>query len=79
MAAGEQSGGMCNQALEPFQLVVELRSGLRIAIGQVQAADDDPVHRGLDVAAVQVIRIAGQAAPAFDRFAAAGEDRDPVP
>jgi hypothetical protein len=28
---------------------------------------------------VQVIGIAGQAAPAFDRLAAAGEDRDAVP
>jgi len=37
------------------------------------------VHRGLDVAAVQVVGIARQATPAFDRFAAMGEDRDPVP
>jgi hypothetical protein len=28
---------------------------------------------------VQVVGIAGEAAPAFNRLAAAGEDRDPVP
>ena len=70
---------MADQALEPLQLVVELRPRLRIAVGQVQAADDDPVHRSLDVAAMRVVGIARQAAPAFDRLASVGEDRDPVP
>src|SRR5690349_14110022 len=35
----EQLSRVRMQALEPFQLVVELRPRLRIAVGQVEAAD----------------------------------------
>src|SRR5690606_15185515 len=41
MAAGEQPFGMLDQPLEPGQLVVEFRSRLRVAVGQVEARDDD--------------------------------------
>ena len=42
---------MDQQALEPGELVVELRAGLRVAVGQVERGDEDAVDRGLDVAA----------------------------
>jgi hypothetical protein len=32
------------QPLEPRELVVELGSGLRVAVRKVEAADDEPVH-----------------------------------
>ena len=70
---------MLDQPLEPAQLVVELRPGPRIAVGQVEAADQDAVDRRLDVAALRVVGIAGQAAPRLVDLADAAEDRDAVP
>src|SRR5208283_2949856 len=67
------------QALEPTELVVELGPRRGIAVGQIKAADDDAVDTRLDVAAVRVLGIAGQAATTLDRFAAAREDRDAIP
>ena len=61
---------MGDEAVEPLELVVELGAGLRVAIRQVQAADDDAVDLGLDVAAVRVVGVAGQAAAALDGLAA---------
>ena len=69
---------MVDQPLEPAQLVVELGPGARIAVGQVEAADQDAADRGLEVAAVRVVRIAGQAAPRLVDLAL-GQDRDAVP
>lgn len=48
---------MADEALEPRELVVEFRSRLRIAIGQVDRGDDDPVDRSLDVSALLVTRV----------------------
>src|SRR2546426_8026902 len=79
MAARPQALRMLDQALEPRQLVIELRPGLRIAVRQIQAADDDPLHRRLQIAALLVLRIARQLAPAHDRVRALREDRHPVP
>ena len=70
---------MGGQPLEPAQLVVELRPGRRIAVGQIEAADQHAVHRRLDVAAVRVVGVARQAAPGLDRLGAAREDGDAVP
>ena len=50
------------EPLEPLQLVVELRPRGRVAVGQVEAADGDAAHDGLDVAAVGVVGVARQAA-----------------
>ncbi len=69
---------MLCEPLEPFQLVLELRSRLGIAIGQVDAAHADAVHVGLDVAAVRIVRIAGQAASHLDGLCAPRENRDAV-
>ena len=70
---------MSRQALEPAQLVVELRAGRRVAVRQVEAADQHPVHRRLDVAAVGVVGIAGEAAAGLVRLGAARQDGDAVP
>ena len=74
-----RSAACAISALEPAQLVVELRPGPRIAVGQVEAADQHAVDRRLDIAAVAVVGIARQAAPGLDRLAAARQDRDAVP
>src|SRR5271163_3375218 len=75
----EENLRVFRQALEPTELVVELGPRRGIAVGQIKAADDDAVDTRLDVAAVRVLGIAGQAATTLDRFAAAREDRDAIP
>jgi hypothetical protein len=50
------------QPLEPAQLVREFRPRGRIAIRQVQRADDKLTDLRFDVATVGVFRIAGQRA-----------------
>ena len=70
---------MFRQAIEPTEFVVELGPRRRIAIGEINAADDDVIDPRLDVAAVRVFGIAGQAATTLDRFPTAREDRDAIP
>src|SRR2546428_533818 len=79
MAARPQALRMLDQALEPRQLVIELRPGLRIAVRQIQAAADDPLHPRLQITPLLVLRIARQLAPAHARVRALREDRHPVP
>ena len=71
---GDQLGGMSQQAAQPAQLVIELRTRRGVAVRQVQTADEQTAHVRLDVADVHVIRITGQRAPDFRRLAAARED-----
>jgi hypothetical protein len=68
-----------DQPLHPFELVVELRSRLRIAVGRVEAADQHAADRSLDIAALHILGIAGEPPPGLDRLAAAREDGDAVP
>ena len=49
---------MTDQPLKPGKLIVELRPRLRIAVRRVNAANDYPVDRGLDIAALAVAIIA---------------------
>lgn len=70
---------MADQPLEPRQLVVEFETGLRIAIRQVETPDEGAVHRGLDVVALRVVRIARKFAPRQYGLHAACEDRDTIP
>ena len=49
------------QPPEPVELVVEFRPGLRIAVRQIDAGDDDAVDGGLDVARLVIVAVAGQA------------------
>jgi hypothetical protein len=65
--------------LEPAELVLKLRTRRRIAVRQVKAADQHTVHRRLDIAAMGVVRIAGQTALRLDRLGPAREDGDVAP
>ena len=65
--------------VHPGELVIELRPRPRIAVGQIEVADQQAADRRLDVAALHVLGIAGQAAAGFDRLADAAEDGDSVP
>src|SRR5688572_27941135 len=56
---GEELLGMRHQSFEPTQLVVEARPRSRVAVRQVKAADDDVADHGFDIAAVQILRVAG--------------------
>jgi hypothetical protein len=49
------------QPLHPGELIVELLGADRIAVGKIEAADDKAAHLRFDIAALQVLRIAGQA------------------
>jgi hypothetical protein len=52
---------MGDQPLEPSELEAEFLALCRIAVGQVQAADQEPVDRGLDVTARRVVLVARRA------------------
>ena len=75
----EKVRGMSRQPVEPAQLVVESRAGRRISVGQIQATNQYPIYRCLDVAAVRVIRIARQATTRFHRRLVARKYSDTVP
>ncbi len=69
--AFRSSAAVGDQPFEPRQLVIELRSGLWIAVGKVNGSDQDAVDGRLDITRLPIGRIAGQA-----RFAS---PRDPAP
>ena len=75
----QQAAGVRGEPLEPGELVVELRPRLRIAVGQVDAADEDAADGGLDVARLRVVGIARQGRARDDRLGAARQDGDAVP
>ena len=64
-AAIEQVPRMGIQRVEPVQLIVELRPRLRIAVGRVHVADQDPADRRLDVSALLEVRDRREARGAF--------------
>jgi len=66
------------EVLEPGELVVELRSGLRIAVGQICGSDDQPLDLCLEIARLQIALIPRQAAANLYRPLALCEDRDAV-
>ena len=74
-----QPGGARPQALEPAQLVVEFRAGRRVAVRKVEAGHRHAVDVGFEISAVQVLRIAGQAAARLHGHHAAPQDGDAVP
>ena len=75
---GQQRAGVRAEALHPFELVIELLGSDRVAVGQIERADDQPLHLRLDVAAVTVVGVAWKAdAPQLGRIAPS-EDRHPV-
>ena len=64
---------------EPAQFEIEFRPGSWIAVRQIQTAYQQAGDGGLDIAAVHVVGIAGEAASGFDRSLAAREDGDAIP
>ena len=68
-----------SQPLEPVELVVEFRPGLRIAVRQIEAGDDDAVDGGFDIARLLVVGVAGQLGADQHRIALARQDGDAVP
>jgi hypothetical protein len=74
----EQQVTVADQTIEPPQLVVEFWARRGISIGEIYAADNEPIHLGLDVAAVSIIRIPRQPATTFRRLRSSGEDCDTV-
>src|ERR1700761_695623 len=79
MSGIEQLLRVDDQPLEPRELVVELRPRLRIAVRQVQTADQQAIDGGLDIAAMRIVGIAGQTTAGFDRLGVLRENRDAVP
>src|SRR5882672_6719776 len=70
---------MFRQAFQPAQLVIELRAGRGIAVGQIKASDSHAIDLCLNIAAMQVLWIAGQGATDLDGIFVTREDRDPIP
>ncbi|MNW08373.1 hypothetical protein D3C71_2051440 [compost metagenome] len=79
MTAAYEFVGVRDQAVEPAQFVIEFRSRPRIAVGQIQAGHDEPVHGGLQVTALIVAAIAWKRPAALDRIRVAGEDGHAIP
>lgn len=46
------------QAVEPGKFVIELGTGARVAVWEVERGDQHPVHGSLDISGVSVSRIA---------------------
>ena len=78
VSQSDQRRGMREQLLEPGQLVRELRTRLRVAVGQVERRDEDAVDGGFEVARLRIGGVAGQRAPHDDRLAAAREKGNAV-
>lgn len=79
LAGGEKFAGMRDQPVEPAKFVVEFRTGLCIAIRQIESADQDAVDGSLDIATVAVVRIAGKTAAGFVDLSDAAENGDAIP
>ncbi|SEI00838.1 hypothetical protein SAMN05216228_101541 [Rhizobium tibeticum] len=75
----KQLGRIGLQALKPSKLVFELWAWSRIAVRKIEAADQQAVYHGLDIASVSVVRIAGKAAPRQDWQCAPCQDGNAVP
>jgi hypothetical protein len=68
---------MRQQALHPGELVGKF--GLGVPVRRIERGDQDAVDRSLNIAALPVGRIAGQARAGYDRLAVAGQDGNAVP
>src|SRR5580704_259958 len=68
-----------DQTFEPGQFVIELRTGLRISVGQVDGSDQHTIYRRLDIACLAILRIPRQAGSRQHRIALPREDRYTVP
>src|SRR5216683_5410374 len=64
--------------LEPSKLVMELGAGCGIAIRKIKASDEHTAGLPLDIAAMEIVRIAWQDTANLDRIGAALKDRDAI-
>jgi hypothetical protein len=65
--------------VETTQLAVEFGSGRRIAVGQVEATDENAVNRGFDIAAACIIRIGRKITARLDGLDSSCENRHAIP
>src|SRR5688572_19928088 len=79
LAGGGEGFGVLDEAFEPGKFVFEFRAGLRIPVGEIKAADENAVDRGLNVTTVRILVAARKLAAGFDGLRAAREDGDAVP
>src|SRR5690554_4140829 len=70
---------MRDKPAEPVQLVLELRPWCRVAVRQIEAADEDALNGRLNVSAVQVKRVTRQPASRFHGSGITGQDRNTIP
>ena len=59
---------MGGEASEPIELVIELGAGLRVAVGEIDAADEDAVDCRLDIARLLIVDVSRQLHSRDDRF-----------
>src|ERR1039458_7761083 len=70
---------MFRKPLEPTEFVIELRTGRRGAVGKIQAANQNVADLRLNIAAVDVVRIAREPATTFNGIETARNNGDAVP
>ena len=74
-----KAGGVLDQPFEPRQFVAEFGTRLRVAVRQIQGADDHPVDRSFEIATVCVGFAAGKSTPALEWVNPFGENGYAVP
>src|SRR6202022_3704316 len=74
-----QFRAVLDQTFEPGQFVVELRTGLRISVRQVDGSDQHTIYRRFDIACLAILRIPRQAGSRHHRIALPRKDRNAVP
>jgi hypothetical protein len=57
---GQQLGRVRGEALESAKLGANFRSGRRVAVQQIETADEDAAHRRPDTPVMTVVRITGK-------------------
>ena len=70
---------MSHEACQPAKLVLEFRSGCRVAVGKVEAANQDPLHCRLNIAALTVILLPREMVPCFHGRLPTRQNGNPVP
>src|SRR5690349_15057482 len=70
---------MVREAFEPPELVIEFRTGCRIAVRQIHARNQNAIENRLDVPAMKVIRIPRQPSTVLVQLTPASQDGNSVP
>src|ERR1700704_2362496 len=68
-----------DETFEPRQFVIELRTGLRISVRQVDGSDQHTIYRRFDIACLAILRIPRQAGSRQHRIALPRQDCYAVP